>query len=144
MVSLSLAKPEGPLAEKLAKWTPLQTPAPSSGGAPASASVKQPSLHAAAQRLQLTAQAAPPVDADAVRQGRHASYVFGGAYTPLVYRLVERCLARDKDPAALDDLARCYGNDLRSNVASGQPQTRLATLSFIFTLFQLEEMVFLA
>ena len=44
----------------------------------------------------------------------HPSYVFGGVYTPLIYKLVDNCL-KEKDNPSLDDFVRCYGNDLRSN-----------------------------
>ena len=45
--------------------------------------------------------------------GASPNYVFGGVYTPLIYKLVDSCL-KEKEPS-LDELARCYGNDLRTN-----------------------------
>lgn len=53
-----------------------------------------------------------PVSAT-VSSGVNANYVFGGVYTPLIYKLVESCL-KEKEPS-LDEFARCYGNDLRTN-----------------------------
>ena len=53
-----------------------------------------------------------PVSAT-VASGVNPNYVFGGVYTPMIYKLVENCL-KEKE-ASLDELARCYGNDLRTN-----------------------------
>ncbi len=105
---------------------------------------KRPTFRTICQRLNLTSESAPAVAAEAVKSGQHPSYVFGGAFTPLVYRLVEKCMARDRDPAALDDLARCYGNDLRSSGAAGSVSKILVLLIGGVTLAEVASLDLLA
>ena len=62
------------------------------------------------QRLHLLSLDGSSIDC---KNGEHPSYVFGGAYTPLIYALVKKCV-EDKEPS-LEEFARCFGNVLRTN-----------------------------
>ena len=50
---------------------------------------------------------------EAMKSGQNASYVYGGAYIPTIYKLTEKCI-KDREPS-LDEFARCYANDLKTN-----------------------------
>lgn len=65
------------------------------------------------QRLNLLAPDDVAEPTKLIKEGVHPSYVYGGIYTPLVYRIVERFL-KDKEPMA-GVLSRCFGPALRAS-----------------------------
>lgn len=73
------------------------------------------------QRLNLLAPEDVPEPNRLIKESSHPSYVYGGIYTPLIYRVVEKFL-KEKEPMA-GDLSRCFGPSLRasnSNYAGAQ------------------------
>lgn len=92
-----------PLSEKLSRVT-VSAVAPTGDKVP---------FKKVCQRLNLLSSEDSPESNTLVKDGLHPSYVYGGIYTPLVYRIVEKFL-KEKEPMA-GDLSRCFGPMLRAS-----------------------------